>query len=160
MLRLAGEVADGVLLWLCNPLYIRDVVIPEVRAGRERAGKTLAGFDVVPAIPAAVIADPAEAYASMRSDLVPYFGLPFYRAMLDRSGFGEEIAAFDAAGGDLETMRGAISDRFLDVLTAVGDEGAVREGIARYREAGATSPCVGPVPRTDFEATLRAGAGA
>ncbi len=28
MLRLAGEVADGVLLWLCCPDYIRDVVIP------------------------------------------------------------------------------------------------------------------------------------
>ena len=33
MLRLAGEIADGVMLWLCNPDYIRDVVVPEV-AGR------------------------------------------------------------------------------------------------------------------------------
>ena len=31
MLQLAGEVADGVMLWLCNPSYIRDVVMPEVR---------------------------------------------------------------------------------------------------------------------------------
>src|ERR1700744_1991494 len=36
MLRLAGEIADGVILWLCNPNYIRDVVVPEVSAGRER----------------------------------------------------------------------------------------------------------------------------
>ena len=28
MLRLAGEIADGVILWLCTPPYIRDVVIP------------------------------------------------------------------------------------------------------------------------------------
>ncbi len=41
MLRLAGEIADGVILWLCNPDYIRDVVVPEVSAGRERAGKAL-----------------------------------------------------------------------------------------------------------------------
>ena len=39
MLRLAGEVADGVILWLCNPNYIRDVVVPTVREGREKAGK-------------------------------------------------------------------------------------------------------------------------
>ena len=32
MLRLAGEIADGVILWLCNPHYIRDVV----RARRAR----------------------------------------------------------------------------------------------------------------------------
>ena len=44
MLRLAGEIADGVMLWLCNPSYIRDVVIPEVTAGRERAGLTLDGL--------------------------------------------------------------------------------------------------------------------
>jgi len=34
----------------------------------------------------------------------------------------------------------------------------VRDGVRRYLEAGATSPCVGPIPRTDFEATLRAAA--
>ena len=42
---------DGVLLWLCDPPYVRDVVIPEVTKGRERAGKTLEGFDIVPAVP-------------------------------------------------------------------------------------------------------------
>jgi len=55
-------------------------------------------------------------------------------------------------------MKAAISERFLQALTAVGDEEAVREGVERYRRAGVTSPCVGPIPRTDFEATLRAAA--
>src|SRR3954467_7868783 len=41
MLRAVGEVCDGVVLWLCNPNYIRDVVVPEISTGRERAGKTL-----------------------------------------------------------------------------------------------------------------------
>jgi alkanesulfonate monooxygenase SsuD/methylene tetrahydromethanopterin reductase-like flavin-dependent oxidoreductase (luciferase family) len=157
MLRLAGEVADGVLLWLCCPDYIRDVVIPEVTAGRERAGKTLEGFDVVPAVPTALVEDPAAPYAAMRGDLLPYFGLPFYRAMLERSGFGAEIEAFDAAAGDMAQMQAAISERFLDQLTAVGDSSAVSAGLSRYRDAGATTPCVGPIPGTDFEATLRAG---
>lgn len=159
MLRLAGEIADGVMLWLCCPSYIRDVVIPEVSAGRERAGRTLKGFDVVAAIPSAVVDDPATAHGGMRRDLIPYFGLPFYRAMLERSGFGEEIAAFDAAAGagDMETMQAAISERFLGELAAVGSAEQVREGVERYRRAGATSPCVGPVPHTDFAATLRAG---
>jgi alkanesulfonate monooxygenase SsuD/methylene tetrahydromethanopterin reductase-like flavin-dependent oxidoreductase (luciferase family) len=87
---------------------------------------------------------------------VTYFGLPFYRAMLERSGFEEDIAAFDAAGGDYSKMRAAISERFLGVLTAIGDEAAVRDGIERYAQAGTTMPCAGPVPGTDFEATLRA----
>jgi probable F420-dependent oxidoreductase len=162
MLRLAGEIADGVILWLCTPPYIRDVVIPMVREGRERAGKSLEGFDIVPAVPTGLVEDPTDAHASLRRELIPYFGLPFYRAMLERSGFEDEIAAFDAAAGagDGDGMQQAISTRFLDTLAAVGDPDAVRAGVERYRAAGATSPCVGPVSKTDFDATLEAAAGA
>jgi F420-dependent oxidoreductase-like protein len=96
MLRLAGEVGDGVVLWLCNPDYIRDVVIPEVTTGRERAGKPLEGFDVVAAVPSAVTDDPEAARARLRGELVTYFSLPFYRKMLERSGFGDDIERFDA----------------------------------------------------------------
>jgi hypothetical protein len=82
--------------------------------------------------------------------------------MLERSGFEDEIAAFDAAAGrgDGDAMQQAISTRFLDVLAAAGDPDAVHAGIERYRAAGATSPCVGPISKTDFDATLAAAAGA
>ncbi len=126
MLRLAGEIADGVILWLCNPGYIADVVVPEVTAGRERAGLSLDGFDIVAAVPGAMTDDPSAAFTAMRRDLIPYFGLPFYRAMIERTGFAEDIASYDAAAGDLERMQAAISDGFLEQLTAVGDEHGVR----------------------------------
>ena len=160
MLRLAGEVADGVMLWLCNPEYIREVVLPEVTAGRERAGKTSEGFEVVAAVPSAIVDDPGPALAAMRRDLLTYFGLPFYRAMLERSGFGEDIAAYDvaAARGDGEAMQAAISDRFLHALCAIGSPEEVRAGVARYSDAGTTAPCVGPIAKTDFVETLRAAA--
>jgi F420-dependent oxidoreductase-like protein len=158
MLRLAGEIADGVVLWLCNPRYIAEVVVPEVSAGREKAGKSLEGFDIVAAVPGAATEDRDAAYAAMRKDLIPYFGLPFYRAMIERTGFGDDIGAYDAASGDLARMQGAISDGFLDELTAVGAEQDVRAGLERYRAAGAASPCIGPIPKTDFERTLQAAA--
>ena len=160
MLRLAGEIADGVMLWLCNPSYIRDVVVPEVRAGRERTGRPLEGFDVAAAVPSAVTDAKASAYDTMRADLLTYFHLPFYRAMIDRSGFGEDIAALDEAmkGGDVERAKAAISDRFLDHLTAIGSPGDVRAAVNRYSDAGATSPGIGAVPKTDFNATLEAAA--
>jgi F420-dependent oxidoreductase-like protein len=160
MLRAAGEIADGVVLWLCNPNYIRDVVVPEVTTGRERAGKGLDGFDIVPAVPSAVVDDPADAFGAMRKQLLTYFSLPFYRAMIERSGFEGDVAAFDeaAATGDPEAMGAAISDDYLALLTAVGDEEGVRAAVARYAAAGAISPCVGPISGFDFEATLRAAA--
>lgn len=142
MLRLAGEVADGVVLWLCTPPYIRDVVIPEVAKGRQRAGKPLEGFDIVAAVPSAVTGQPDEARNKLRGDLVPYFNLPFYRAMIERAGFEEEVEAAQA------------SDRFIDSLSAIGSADDVVAGVQCYLDAGATSPCVGSIPKTDFGATL------
>ncbi len=161
MLRLAGEIADGAMLWLCTPEYIRAVVVPELEKGRRRAGKTLEGYDIVAAVPAAVTDDVEEARASLRGDLVPYFSLPFYRAMIERSGFSDDIEGFDTAlqGGDVEGAKAAISDRFLESLTAIGSATDAAAAVERYREAGATSPCIGAVPRTDFDITLKALAG-
>jgi F420-dependent oxidoreductase-like protein len=161
MLRLAGEIADGVILWLCNSEYVREVVVPEVTTGRERAGKQLEGFDVVAAVPSAVTDDPDAARSILRGDLIPYFSLPFYRAMIERSGFGSDIEAFDAAmkGGDAGAAAQKISDEFLEKLAAIGSAEEAKAAIERYREAGATSPCVGAIPKTDFDATLEALAG-
>jgi F420-dependent oxidoreductase-like protein len=161
MLRLAGEIADGAMLWLCNPEYIHTVVVPELTKGRERVGKTLDGFDIVAAVPAAVTDDVEVARASLRSDLIPYFSLPFYRAMIERSGFGDDIAAFDTAmqGGDTQGAANAISDSFLEQLAAIGDPTQAGAAVERYRDAGANSPCIGAVPRTDFEITLKSLAG-
>ena len=141
MLRLAGELADGVILWLCEPTYIREVVVPEVTKGREKAGKPFDGFDIVAAVPSAVTDDPDAAREVLRKDLVPYFHLPFYRAMIERSGFEPDIEKADA---------------FIDTLAAIGTAEQAKAVIDRYFEAGATSPGVGPIAKTDFEATLRA----
>src|SRR5947209_4294343 len=51
MLELAGEIADGVSLWMCAPRYIEEVVIPHVARGREKAGKSMDGFEVEAAVP-------------------------------------------------------------------------------------------------------------
>jgi F420-dependent oxidoreductase-like protein len=141
MLRAAGEIADGVILWLCEPTYIEEVVVPEVTKGREKAGKPFEGFDIVAAVPSAVTDDPQSAIETMRKDLVPYFHLPFYRAMIERSGFEPDIEK---------------ADGFIKTLAGIGSEDEARATLERYREAGATSPCVGPIPKTDFETTLRA----
>ena len=158
MLRLAGEIADGVMLWLCNPGYIREVVVPEVTEGRRRAGKALDGFDVVAAVPVALTDDPDAARATMRQDLITYASLPFYRSMLERSGFGAEIAAFDEGmqAGDPDRAKAGLSDQMLDALAGIGPAEEVRATVQRYREAGAISPCVGAVRGTDFDAALEA----
>jgi alkanesulfonate monooxygenase SsuD/methylene tetrahydromethanopterin reductase-like flavin-dependent oxidoreductase (luciferase family) len=157
MLRLAGEVTEGVLLWACPSSYVRDVVVPEVTAGRARAGKTLEGFGILPAVPSAVGGDRAHVLDGMRNELHRYFGLPFYRAMFETAGFASDIAAYDAAP-DREAQKLAISEAFVEELCALGDEDAVRRSVQRYRAAGATNPVLTAVWGTDFESTLQAAA--
>jgi F420-dependent oxidoreductase-like protein len=132
MLELAGEVADGVVLWMCSPRYIRDVVVPQVTAGREKAGKTLEGFEVVAAVPVCLTSDRTAGLAVFRQTVERYANLPYYRRMMDASGFAEDLAA------------GNVTEAILDELGGVGDESNVRDVVARYRDAGVTLPCIGP----------------
>jgi alkanesulfonate monooxygenase SsuD/methylene tetrahydromethanopterin reductase-like flavin-dependent oxidoreductase (luciferase family) len=158
MLQLAGEIGDGVMLWLCDPGYIERVVVPEVTKGREKAGKTLEGFDIVAAVPSAVTDDRDAALNALRQELVTYASLPFYRAALEGSGFADDIAAFDAgmAAGDVEKAKAGLSDRMLDSLAGIGTPDQVRAGVERYRAAGAVSPCIGGIPGTGFDDALDA----
>jgi alkanesulfonate monooxygenase SsuD/methylene tetrahydromethanopterin reductase-like flavin-dependent oxidoreductase (luciferase family) len=158
MLRLAGEIADGVLLWACPAQYVRDVVVPEVTAGRQRAGKPLDGFDILASVPAAVTDHRATALAGVRAELHRYFGLPFYRTMFRAAGFAADIAAYDDAAPNVDAQSHAISEDFIDHLCAIGDEAAVRRGVQRYRDAGATNPVLTAITGTDFGPVLRAAA--
>ena len=109
-------------------------------------------------MPIALTDDPEAARATFRQDLIPYASLPFYRAMLESSGFGDEIAAFDAgmADGDIEKAKAGLSDRMLAELAGIGTKDDVHAAVKRYQDAGVTSPCVGGMPGTDFDAGLEA----
>ena len=93
----------------------------------------------------------------MRQDLIPYASLPFYRAMLERSGFGDDIAAFDEGmqAGDVEQAKSGLSDGLLASLAGIGSGEVVRAAVDRYREAGATSPCIGGSPAATSRAPAR-----
>jgi probable F420-dependent oxidoreductase len=49
MCQLAGELCQGLRPHpICTPKYIADVMLPAVRAGAAKAGRTLSAFDIVP----------------------------------------------------------------------------------------------------------------
>jgi alkanesulfonate monooxygenase SsuD/methylene tetrahydromethanopterin reductase-like flavin-dependent oxidoreductase (luciferase family) len=157
MVALAGEIADGLVLWACPASYVHDVVVPAVREARSAAGKDPDAFEIVAAVPAAATDDPERAIDGMRGELVRYFGLPFYRRMFAAAGYGRDIAAYDAAESDA-ARRHAIGAEFIGDLCAIGDARAVADGVARYRAAGPVTPMISNIPGTAFAATLHAAA--
>jgi hypothetical protein len=78
--------------------------------------------------------------------------------MIERSGYGEDIQRFDAklAEGDPKAATAEISDAFLELLAAIGSPDEAAASVQRYRDAGTTSPCIGGISGTDFDATLEA----
>src|SRR5260370_38803041 len=112
---------------------MREHVVPGVRAGREKAGKTMDGFEIVAAMPLCLTSDRAAGRAVFRQTVERY-ATPalYYRKMMDASGFAADLEA------------GEISDGMLDELSGIGGEEQVREVIRRDREAGVTLPCAGP----------------
>jgi F420-dependent oxidoreductase-like protein len=141
MCELAGEIADGAILWLCSPTYVRDVARPAIERGRRRAGRPLAGFEIVAAVPLAVADDRQAASKAFRAELTRYIQLPFYRTMMERSGLGEALRAFDETGETPEAVAAA--------LGAVGDAATARAYVQAYRDAGVTLPAIRPITFPD-----------
>jgi probable F420-dependent oxidoreductase len=144
MLELAGEIADGAVLWLTAPDYIERVAVPAIRRGRERAGRMLAGFSIAAAVPAALTVDRAAGVQLFKQELTRYLALPFYRSMLMQSGFADDLAAYDRA-----PSAAAVPDRLATALGVVGDYRAIASFIAAHRDAGVTLPAVRPIAFPD-----------
>src|SRR5437868_7828939 len=151
MLELAGEIADGVVLYMCSPAYIRDRVVPAISAGREKAGKSMDGFEIVAAVDASLTSNRQSAHEVYRKTVERYASLPYYRKVMDVSGSKDELAL------------GEVSERMIDTLAAIGDEKHIRDVLSQYTQSGVTLPAIGPFAGHDgaagFEMTLEAAAG-
>jgi alkanesulfonate monooxygenase SsuD/methylene tetrahydromethanopterin reductase-like flavin-dependent oxidoreductase (luciferase family) len=161
MLELAGEIADGVVLWLCAPRYIREVALPALNRGRRQVGKSLENFEIAAAVPLAMTEDVKAATAAFREELVRYLALPFYRKMLEASGFGDELLAFDRGKSATASPADAVPPRLATALGGIGDRAAIREFLVAHRQAGVTLPAIRPIgwPSAPwYSATLEAAA--
>jgi 5,10-methylenetetrahydromethanopterin reductase len=122
MLRLAGERADGTILWMTGPATVRDYVVPAITKAARDAGRP--SPRVVCVLPVSVTDDVAASRAGADKVLAIYGQLPSYRAMLDREG---------AAGpGD---------------VAITGDEKTVAAEITALADAGVTDFVAAPYAR-------------
>ena len=162
MIELAGEIADGVILWLCTPAYVQAVAVPAVTRGRAKAGKSLEGFEIVAAVPVALTHNATSATAQFKEELTRYLLLPSYRTMLLASGFGDALVAFDRERGGGSAPAMTVPDQLAAALGAIGDRSVIRDYVTAYRRAGVTLPAVRPIGFPDaphYRPTLEALAG-
>ena len=105
MLKLAGQRADGTILWMTGPATVRDYIVPTINAAAESAGRPAPR--VVCILPVCVTDDPDGAKARAAKAFEIYGFLPSYRAMLDREGAAGPADV--AIVGDEDTVAEQIS---------------------------------------------------
>lgn len=149
MAQLAGELADGVILWLSSPHHIREVVIPNLRIGAERAGRSIEEMEIFGCLFAAPGPDRVSSRNAIRQQLLTYMQLPFYRSVMEASGFDDDLRKFDEKmkEGLIPDALAALSDDLIDDIAATGSPDEIARTLEGFVEAGCTMPGVGAVGR-------------
>ena len=154
-MRLAGEIADGVILNWCPPERV-SFARARIAEGAEAAERDPVSVTVAVYVRAWVGRDEAEAMSALRAMAGRYASYRAYRRQFEQVGLGPQAAV---AG---QAHRAGRSEDVPEVLVrsvcAVGD--GARDRLDAFREAGADLPIVYPVatadPAASIEATLRA----
>lgn len=126
MLRMAGEVADGVHVHpIAEPGYLRRTVVPNVAEGAARAGRDASAVDLL--VPVMTIAGDTdeERHAErehVRTMLAFYGSTPNYAFVWDDAGFDGTTARLRERqkAGDLAGMAAEITDAHLATFAVEG----------------------------------------
>lgn len=144
-LRLAGQIADGVVLnAICSPEYSQNA-IRIIQASAEEEGRDLDSFKIVQIVNVSVEDSHADAVDAVRWEVASKFDpiqLPFIAGPKMRVGEPyiqeSDIDRFrDAwAKGGKDALIEAVPDSYIEGMTAVGTPDEVVSSVARYYDAG------------------------
>lgn len=143
--RLAGEVSNGALAWICPLPYLRDVAMSALEEGAKKAGRPRP--PLVSHCFVAVHDDREAVREAARGRLSMYARAVNYQEMF-------------AAAGLPEARQGSFSDAMIDSVVIGGDEATVARGLSAHFDAGmdeviASVLVVGDDRRSSMERTTR-----
>ncbi len=139
MTETAGEVCDGIILHgFTTERYVREVTIPALERGWEKAGKTRADFQL--SGPLFVVTGTTDeqmdkARAGTKQQIAFYGSTPAYRGVLELHGWGDlqtDLNALSKQGKWVE-MGELIDDEILETFAVVGGPDSIAAELsARY----------------------------
>jgi F420-dependent oxidoreductase-like protein len=145
-LELTGEIADGWLAIFFAPETADELMAP-LRAGREKAGLDMSGFDVVPTVPVvfgddvSTCADPLRAYTALYVGGMGSRDKNFYNQLATRMGYGDAAGEIQERylAKDYPGAMAAVPEEFIDRTSLIGPRDRVRDRLAAYADAGVTT---------------------
>ena len=128
--EMCGAEADAAISWVCPGVYLRDVALPAMNRGADRAGR--AAPPLIAHVPVCVHDDPEEAREAIAEQFRGFARAPFYRNMFNSAGFPE-------------VTEGVWSPGMVDAVAVSGSEEQVTQGLQALLEMGAAELMVSPV---------------
>lgn len=166
-LEQTGEIADGALLIFPSAEHLEETALTYLRAGREKAGKTMEGFDVSPTLPLAVgddvkgLADMFRPYTALYVGGMGSRKQNFYNQLAQRMGYEKEAAEIQDKylDGDKAAAAAAVPHQLIDQTMLLGPIERIAERMQAYAAAGVTTLNLAPAGFTLEErlTALRAG---
>jgi F420-dependent oxidoreductase-like protein len=166
-LEQTGEIADGALLIFPSAAHLEETALRHIRAGREKAGLTLDGFDVCPTLPLAVgddvpaLADLFRPYTALYVGGMGSRKQNFYNQLAGRMGYEKEAAEIQEKylAGEKDAAAAAVPAELIDSTCLLGPVERIADRMREYAEAGVTTLTLAPAGFTLDEriASLRAG---
>ena len=163
-LELAGELFDGWLAIFFSPDFAAEQ-LAHVAAGREKVGRTLEGFDVVPTAPIVVgddpraCADPVRAYAALYVGGMGSRDKNFYNHLAARMGYEQAAARVQDLYLDRKPREAAaaVPYEFLDATALLGPKERIAERMQALAASGVTTLTLSPFAGSleERRATLR-----
>ena len=149
-MRLAGEIADGVILNWCPPERV-PFARARIEEGAEAAERDPAGVAVAVYVRAWVGQDETDAISALKAMAGQYASNRAYRRQFEQVGLGPQAAVAGQAhrAGRPED----VPEVLVRAVCAVGDEARAR--LEAFREAGADLPIAYPVATADAAASIQ-----
>lgn len=157
MLKVAGQVGDGVILnWLSPDDVPRSVAV--VREAAKRAGRDPDAIEITARLFISLDPPGPEADLAVRRHIAAYLNVPVYRSFHEWLGRTDVLAPMWSAwaGGDRRGAVAAIPEQVMDDLIGRGSLADIKERVQRYLDNGLDTAFLGLMTTEQDPARKRA----
>ena len=138
--RVAGEISDGAISWMCPPAYLIERALPALRSGAAESGRPTP--PLVAHVPVAFTKDRQALLAAAQKQVGRYGRMTFYANMFSDAGFPVQ-------------PDGSISEELIDSLVVSGDEAEVAERLLNLLSSGLDELLVYNISVSDPDAEIK-----
>ena len=147
-LRLAGAIADGILLNAYVPPSYVKYAVEEIRSAAQEAGRNPQSIDIACMLVIRLTDDPHSMMPTLKKRIVRLLDEAFVgEILLKKGGFDPSILGplrESYAKDEGKEAVGLITDEMVESFYLVGSAEKCKEGIAEYRQAGVDLPLLLP----------------